>query len=181
MGKFVVSGMGPDKPGIVSGLTQVLYQFGCNIEDSTMTNLVQEFAMILLVDCPGAVSLDEMKKAFLKVESDLGLSIFVKELSPHPTQSPHQEDFIPVMISVCGEDRTGITYEVAQLLANHQVNITDLNAQTILGETGPVYILMIEAQLFTSSNRPLIELELQKLAERLSIEIKLNSIDPITL
>jgi predicted amino acid-binding ACT domain protein len=41
----------------------------------------------------------------------------------------------------------GITYRVSQILANHHINITDLNAQCIEGESQPVYVMMIEILL----------------------------------
>jgi glycine cleavage system transcriptional repressor len=47
-----VTAVGQDRPGIVAEFSGVLYRFGCNLEESTMTRLRDEFAMLLLVRLP---------------------------------------------------------------------------------------------------------------------------------
>ncbi|HDO34642.1 MAG TPA: glycine cleavage system protein R, partial [Chromatiales bacterium] len=46
---LVVSALGQDRPGIVNELSLAILNCGCNIEDSRMTVLGGEFAVILLV------------------------------------------------------------------------------------------------------------------------------------
>jgi glycine cleavage system transcriptional repressor len=48
------------------------------------------------------------------------------------------------MVSVYGADRPGIVYRVADVLADHDVNITDLTSRVIGPEDAPVYALMLE-------------------------------------
>jgi len=50
--RVVISGIGPDQPGIVASVSEILFRHGANIEDSTMTQLADEFAVILLVSLP---------------------------------------------------------------------------------------------------------------------------------
>jgi len=47
---LVISALGEDRPGIVSQFSKVLLEHGCNIEDSRMTVLGGEFAVMLLVE-----------------------------------------------------------------------------------------------------------------------------------
>ena len=42
--RWIVTALGQDRPGIVAGVTKVLYDLGCNLEDSAMTRLEGEFA-----------------------------------------------------------------------------------------------------------------------------------------
>ena len=49
MGHFSVSVVGKDRPGIVAEVSRILFEQGCNIEDSTCTILSGQFAMILVV------------------------------------------------------------------------------------------------------------------------------------
>lgn len=181
MKKVVISGVGRDKPGIVAGLTGVLYKHNCNIEDSSMTILANEFTMILIVSLPPDGSVEAMQRDFQEVEKSLGVSLFVKTLDEEPNPDNSQEEFIPVMISVAGRDQTGISYHVSRLLAKHHVNITDLNAKIIPGEDGPVYIMMVEAELSTTLDQTTLARDLQQLARELSVEIHMNPLEPITL
>ncbi len=43
---FAITAIGKDRPGIVAGVSKALYDLGTNIEDSSMTILSGEFAMI---------------------------------------------------------------------------------------------------------------------------------------
>ena len=57
MSKYIsLTAIGKDKPGIVAAVTKALYELKCNIEDSTMTILHGQFAMILIVKPPKSVS-----------------------------------------------------------------------------------------------------------------------------
>ncbi|MBX9691827.1 MAG: hypothetical protein K2Z81_05540, partial [Cyanobacteria bacterium] len=42
---IVLTGVGRDRVGIVAELSQVLFEFGCNLLDSSMTLLRGEFAV----------------------------------------------------------------------------------------------------------------------------------------
>lgn len=181
MTKVVITGVGPDQPGIVAGLTHVLEDLEANIEDSTMTLLAGEFAMILIVSIPSGLSLSAFQEAFRPVEQKLGIQLQVKPIEPDlPAHEPDASQ-TPLMISVAGHDRTGITAHVSEELARHQVNITDLNAQVIPGEEGPVYIMMIEVLLPAGMDQRQLESLLEPIARDLGVEIRCHPLESIAL
>ena len=51
--KFVMTAFCKDRPGIVADITEIIFQAGCNLEDSTMTSILDEFAIILLFSGKG--------------------------------------------------------------------------------------------------------------------------------
>ena len=44
--KFILTAFSKDRPGIVADISEVIYENGCNLEDSTMTSMLDEFAII---------------------------------------------------------------------------------------------------------------------------------------
>ena len=50
---FALSAIGRDRPGIVADLAELIYECDCNLEDSSMTILGSEFAVLLLLDGRG--------------------------------------------------------------------------------------------------------------------------------
>ena len=56
-----LSAIGKDKTGIVSSISKVLFELGCNIENSTMTLLSGQFAMILLIAYPKDADVSKIK------------------------------------------------------------------------------------------------------------------------
>lgn len=180
MNKAVISGIGPDQPGIVAAIGQILYQHGCNIHDSTMTRLAQEFAVILIVDVPPAASLEQLQRDFASLEGSHGMTVVFKLLAQSGAVQAHVPRN-PYMVSVAGHDQAGITYQVSQVLANLGVNITDLNAQVIPGETRPVYIMMVEVDVPAHVTENTVREALVSLESRLDVEIQLRPLENVAL
>lgn len=53
---FALSAIGRDRPGIVADLAELIYECDCNLEDSSMTILGSEFAVLLLLTGEGKAS-----------------------------------------------------------------------------------------------------------------------------
>jgi len=60
---YILSAIGKDRPGIVADVSEVIYECGGNIEDSSMTLLRNHFALLLLFLPKGKRSV----KNFLRV------------------------------------------------------------------------------------------------------------------
>ncbi len=181
MKKVYITGVGQDKPGIVAAMTQVIANNKGNIEDSTMTILGSQFASIMVGTFPDDVAMEDIRREYMAVEQTLGLIVFVQELeddSKHQQILAHSQ---PYIISVAGNDKTGITFEITRILARHEVNVTDLNAQTIQGEDGPVYIMMVETLLPPALNVDVFEQELAKMGESLNVEVTYHPVEHVAL
>lgn len=179
--KAIISGVGHDRPGIVSALTGVLARYGCNIEDSTMTRLASEFAVILIIQIPDGVPYESLSRDFEAIGEQVGMTLVMKPLLPGLEEESFQRPPLSYFISVAGRDRTGITHQVAQLLAEHQINITDLNAQIIEGEDSPVYVMMLEVDVPAGTQMRALEEALRGLSGRLAVEIQLRPLEVVSL
>src|SRR5665213_110758 len=83
MKKFVaVSAIGEDKPGIVAALTKVFYETGCNLENSSMTQLRGDFAVLLLISLPESLTLETLKNTLQPIIQKLSLAVTFRELKP---------------------------------------------------------------------------------------------------
>lgn len=180
MTKAVISGIGPDQPGIVAAIANILYKRGCNIIDSTMTRLAHEFAVILIISVPDGIPFSELQREFATVEESHNLTVLIKPIPDHLNLDTHLPQN-PYMVSVAGKDREGITFHVSRKLAEMDINITDLNAQTIPGEDGPVYIMMVEVDLPNSIAVSSVREELQALAAEIDVEIQVRPLEAVAL
>ena len=50
---FAVSAIAQDHPGVVADLAELIYECDCNLEESSMTVLGSEFAVLLLLSGQG--------------------------------------------------------------------------------------------------------------------------------
>src|SRR3954452_21329891 len=52
VGQWIITAVGPDRPGLVGDLTGHLHAAGANLLDSRMVNLRGQFALVLLMEDP---------------------------------------------------------------------------------------------------------------------------------
>ncbi len=177
--RYALSAIGHDKPGIVATVTGPLHKHGANIEDSSMSILEDEFAVILIM------TMDEHKVASLKeaisgIEQSTDLTINVKEIPELSEQTQPEPTHI---ITLHGADAGGLVYKTARLLADSGINITDLQTKRVRGEepgTVDIYIMILEVVL---TGAPGVEEEkalgdnLNNLADELGVTIKIKPIE----
>ncbi len=181
MGFFSVSVVGRDRPGIVAGISRILFELGCNIEDSSSTILSGQFAMLLVVGYPGVSSPEGLDKAFGPVRSEMGLMVSVNPVNDEDLS--REKGFLgaPHIISVYGADRPGIVSRVTRELADRSVNITDLNTQVVGSKERPVYVMVIEADIPDGFDMKGLEAEFESLRKELHVSISIRPIETLEL
>lgn len=174
MQHFALTIIGRDRPGIVSQVTEILYEQGCNLADSSCSILGGQFSMILILAHPEYVDRDSFGNAFQPLEES-GLSVFLRVLKPGGEVRPEIEGEL-CMISVYGADQPGIVYRVAKVLGDKQINITDLNTKLVGSTERPVYVLMLEATLPEDVSEKEVDAWMSPLREELQVDISVRTI-----
>lgn len=117
----VLSAVGTDRAGIVNDLTKVILDCGGNIEESRMTALGSEFAMLLLVSGNWA-TVGKLEKALDKLASDKPLTISIRKTD----ERSGSEECMPYGIDVVSLDQPGIVFQLAHFFASRKIEIADL-------------------------------------------------------
>jgi glycine cleavage system transcriptional repressor len=165
-----VTAIGSDRPGIVSGVTKVLYEFGCNLEDATSTILRGHFSMVLIVRTPAGTDPRSVEDRLGDMAERLELVITARHVD-----ETHADVVAPThMVSVYGSDRPGLVYRVAELVADAGGNITDLESRVIGPEDSPVYALMLEIAFADDAD---IGPELDRLRAELGVDVSVHRLD----
>ena len=175
MKRFALTAVGRDKPGIVASVTGVLFQHGCNIEDSSMTRLQDEFAIILIMSPPDDADMGSIRNGFHRVEEKLGLTIHLKEIQADRGGEPARES--NHLVTVSGFDKPGIVHKTADFLSEWGVNITDLETKVISGEDQDIYILLMEVFVQEGLETDVLEQSLVTLGESLGVRIETKKIE----
>lgn len=131
---LVVTVIGNDRPGIVEQLSEVVLAAGANWEESRMARLAGKFAGILRITV-AAGNADALASRLRALTSG-GLTIVVESSGEGPA-----ETFRTVRLELVGNDHPGIIRDISKVLAQHQVNIEEL-------ETGVTGAPMTGEQLF---------------------------------
>ncbi|HUK55885.1 MAG TPA: ACT domain-containing protein [Nitrospiria bacterium] len=178
MNRFaIITAAGPDRPGIVAGITRVLYETGCNIEDTSMTLLRGEFAMMLIVRLPRRPDSMSIEARFKNVQKTLGLSLLVRPLSTKEGRREPRPGGRPHILSVYGSDRPGIVYRVTRLLASRGINITDMNTRVIGPNGRPVYVMILEVDIPGKVRIGPLADALRKLQKVMKVDVALHPVE----
>lgn len=170
---MALAAVGRDCPGIVCGVSKVLYEHGCNVEDSSMTILRGEFAMILIVAVPERVEVERLREQLQDVAQERHLVLSFRELPQDAGTPVHDTEGTPYIVSVYGADQPGIVYRVTNLLAERNVNITDVNTR-VVGDGAPVYIMILEVEVPAEVD---LDGPLRSLAKELAIDITVRPME----
>lgn len=118
---LVISALGEDRPGLIAELTETILHSGCNIEDSRMSTLGGEFAVIMLVS-GNWNNVAKLEDILPTIQDKLGMLISSKRTEPrHLVQ---QE--IPYTVEVVSLDHPGIVQQIAGFFSTRKINIHDL-------------------------------------------------------
>lgn len=177
--KMALAAVGRDCPGIVSAVSRVLYHHGCNLEDSSMTILRGEFAMILIVAVPMESSLEKLRADLEQQAEELQLVLSFREL-PVTHREPAEAGGQPYILSVYGADQPGIVARVTELLANNNINITDVNTRVVGGKE-PVYIMLLEVEVPGRLSPDVLGDMFTRLGGELKVEITFRPLETANL
>jgi glycine cleavage system transcriptional repressor len=173
-----VTAVGTDRPGIVAAVTRVFVDQGCNLEDSSMTILRGQFAMMLVVDAPAGVEADALESALAEPASALDLVVSVRALADVDVAgTPSAAAGGSWSVSVYGADHPGIVHGVADLLAGEGVNITNLSTRVIGGPDRPVYAMLLEVTLPPHVDPEALGRRLAAAAAELGVDASLHLAD----
>jgi glycine cleavage system regulatory protein len=121
---LVVTLIGPDRPGIVDSVSEVVAAHGGNWLESRMAHLAGKFAGVLSVE----VAEDQvaaLERALGALEGS-GLKVIVER--SEPVEGPNRR---AMEIELLGVDRPGLLHEVSALLAALGINVEELTTDRL--------------------------------------------------
>jgi glycine cleavage system transcriptional repressor len=175
---FALSAIGRDRPGIVADLAELIYECDCNLEDSSMTILGSEFAVLLLLSGGGPDVERRLGAGCKRLEWEKRLTVFFRPLDGDPDVRAPGVHRVQMECEVHGVDKAGIVARVARTLADHGVNITALQTQSRPGpETGtPMFTMRIRMAVPAELDRAVLRERLERVAAELRVDLLLNEL-----
>jgi glycine cleavage system transcriptional repressor len=173
---YALSAIGKDRPGIVADVAGLIYECGGNLEDSRMTLLGEQFALLILISGAGEEFPFRLSTGCKRLEWEKHLSIFLTPVEETEGMPRCKGTMDIYELSTTGSDRMGIVYHVSRLLAEQGINIIDMQTKTIPSpESGtPVFTMKIVLQVPVEISPSDLLNKLNRVGEKLAIEISLK-------
>jgi DNA-binding NarL/FixJ family response regulator len=115
---FALSAIGRDRPGIVADLAELIYECDCNLEDSSMTILGSEFAVLLLLTGDDKDIAERLSNACKRLEWEKRLTVFFRPLEAEPIPYAASHQARRYALQAVGIDKAGIVAKLSRCLAD---------------------------------------------------------------
>ena len=172
--QLVITALGDDRPGIVDELSKALFKHNLNIEDSRMSVLGGEFAVLLLVGGPEQ-SIDEFITDVTSLEESLNMKIMVK-LTRSESKQPAS---VAYTVKVVAIDNPGIVHNLASFFSNRQINIVDLNTERYSAAHTATPMFAVNMTINVPAGVPFGQLreEFIGMCDELNLDASMSSVD----
>ncbi len=144
MTKAVISTIGHDRPGLVSDISAVATDLGLNIEDSRMTVLGGEFAVLMAVEGSDA-ALETFNNNMSELCAGADLAYIFRRTQQPVDKTPSRL----YSASIVALDHPGIVHAIAGFFSARGINIRDLHTETTpAAHTGtPIFNITLIAEI----------------------------------
>jgi glycine cleavage system transcriptional repressor len=176
--RHLLTAAGRDRPGLVAAVTKVLFEEGCNLEDSAMTRLQGEFAMLLIFSGPFRPG--RARSRLMALGKKLSLTLDLRPLSARESRAaPAAAN--GVLITVYGADRAGIVHRITDRLARARVNISDLSTHRTESDGTSGYILYLEGEAPRGWTPEKLEADLRRAAADMGVTVQVKALSAAAL
>jgi glycine cleavage system transcriptional repressor len=173
---FILSALGKDRAGIVADVSEVIYECGGNIEDSSMSLLRNHFALLVLFSTEREEVNQKLSSGLKRLEWEKNLTVFYSPITFEEVYPKAKEQTDPFKITTSGVDHAGIVFKVCRLLADRGINIVDMETRRVLSaESGtPLFEMDIDIEIPRSASEEVLREALHRLANELVIDLVLK-------
>jgi len=171
---LVITALGADRPGIVNTITRHVSSCGCNIEDSRLAMLGDEFTFIMLLSGSwNAITLIESTLPLKGAELDL--LIVMKRTTARPRPALPSTVWVQVEVP----DSPHIIERFTGLFDAHEMNIAELVSRTQANEqdASAQLFIQITAHSPASQNASNIEQAFKALCTELNAQGSINVVN----
>ncbi len=168
---LVLTVIGKDRTGLISSLSKQIADNGGNWLESRMCRLGGEFAGILRIQVPLEKE-QALAKSLNALQAD-GVTVII-----HPDETTQIDGTTKsVSLSLVGQDRPGILYQISAALARQNINVEELETECNSAPMSGEMIFKATARLEIPESCVLAELrrELEEIGSELMVEITVAS------
>ena len=169
--QLAITALGKDRPGIVNELSDAITANQLNIEDSRMSVLGGEFAILMLAS-GSSQSIEEFMALTGKLEDKLGMRLLVK-----PTSK--EQESLPLAlydVEVVSIDHPGIVRDIANFFSARHINIVDLDTSRYPAAHTGTLMFAVLMTIGVPEKQPIAELsdEFISLCDELNLDAKIT-------
>ena len=165
---LVMTVIGPDRTGLVDSLARTVADQNGNWLESRMCHLGGQFAGLVQVEID-ATEVENLR-SHLNLLNDSGLQVLIQDGGTTPGSSATL-----VMIDLVGQDRPGLLRAITGVLAQHQLNVEELDSERTAAPQGGGTLFKANVTISVPADADLDAIgdDLERIATDLLVDISL--------
>ncbi len=176
MKKIIISVLGQDRPGIIAAIARILFENDGNIENVSQTSLQSEFAGIFIVAIPDILAQADLEQRMATALDGMDLQVHIK-----PVEARHEAD-MPLtvesfIITTRGPDQKGLVARVTEVIARHNVNVTNCQAVFKGGDDPNSNIMIYEVDIPPETDQQELFGDLRRKGAELNLQVSIQHRD----
>ena len=170
---IVLSAIGTDRTGVVQEISKVILGCGGNIEESRMTTLGSEFAVLMLVS-GNWHTLNRLERGLEKLTVDDKLTFAIRKTGERPVS----DDRMPYAVDVISLDQQGIVFGLADFFASRDIEIADVATRRYsAAHTGaPMFAVQMAVNVPSSVHISALREDFLEMSDRLNLDAILEPV-----
>lgn len=170
---IVLSAIGTDRTGVVQDITKVVLACGGNIEESRMTTMGAEFAVLMLVS-GNWHTLSRLETALEKLTADDNLTIAIRKTGT----KAGSDNRMPYAVDVVSLDQQGIVFNLADFFASRDIEIADVATRRYpAAHTGsPMFSVQMAVNVPSGVSISQLRDDFMELCDRLNLDALLEPV-----
>ncbi|MDH5444836.1 MAG: glycine cleavage system protein R [Gammaproteobacteria bacterium] len=168
---LVLTALGEDQPGLIAKLSQAINNNKCNIEDSRMSVLGGEFAILMQVT-GNWDRLSKLESQLGKLQDNTGLTIMTRRTEGRGDTKGK----MPYTVEVVSIDHPGIVYQLAEFFSQRSINVHDMttSSQAAAHTGAPVFTLEMTVEIPADTHISNLREEFIDFCEQLNLDAALE-------
>lgn len=172
---LVITALGSDRPGIVNELAKNITEHECNIEDSRMSVLGGEFAVMLLVS-GNWNTIAKLQDQMPSLEEKLGMTITAKSTESRRSS----KKILPYAVEVISLDHPGIVNNLANFFSSRNINIEEMSTSSYAAAHTGTAMFSVHIEVGIPANMSISELRetFMDFCDNLNLDAVLEPVKP---
>ncbi|MPW35207.1 glycine cleavage system protein R [Vibrio sp. B1Z05] len=169
---LIITAVGTDRPGIGNKIIHLISELGCNIIDTRIAILGNDFTLIMLTSSTLSQA-TRVEHSLPQLGAQHDLLTMVKRTSPHTELAPK----FTIEAHIQAQDRIGLTEQVTFFFASKEIGINSLSAKMLSGENKDKFQIALSASLSDEYNLMQLQEDFAAFCESLNVQGTLNFIN----
>lgn len=171
--QMVISVMTKDRPGIIADITGAIFRLEGDLADLNMSVLWGYLTMILVASFKSEVTPEDVKAEISHIKTPMKFEVSIKEMPEPISEAQNSAPAETYIMTVKGQNRSGLVYSISQFCYDHNINIYDL-ATTLRNDQ---YTMVLQLDLSKIASMEALYADLAEYRKETGLKVTLQHND----